>query len=134
MTDVISPKGTPDKDFSDALDKLAEARKEIASAGKVAGGDKDLLKHYDGMFGVAIAVARLSYVFSKEFKGTSTDADIMILESVKDINFPGPKIYNEAVDSGITKLQYLLAFTGNGKDNDIVLGGCFMGSHSSVKM
>lgn len=105
------------------LDELGKAKDQLNKSLEASGaGEK--VGRYDTLLDFTSSMAIAQYLISEKYNGTSTETNVLILEAFKLLKFPGLDTGQEKiVDKGITGLQYVLEFTGDGKDNDVALGG-----------
>ena len=109
--------------FPEALDELGKAKDQLNKALE-ATGVADKVSRYDTLLNLATSMGLISYIFDDKYNGTSTETDVHILEAFKLLKIPGiTGVQDKTVDKGISGLQYVLEFTGGGKDNDVALGG-----------
>lgn len=104
------------------LDELGKAKDKLNKSLE-ATGVADKVKRYDTLLDVSSSMAIIAYITSDKYDGTSTETNVRILEAIKLLKTPGLEAgQDKMLDKGISGLQYVLEFTGDGKDNDVALG------------
>ncbi|WP_309475921.1 MULTISPECIES: S8 family serine peptidase [Pseudomonas] len=107
----------------EALDELSKTKDQLNKALE-ATGVADKVSRYNTLVDLTTSMGLIAYIFDDKYNGSSTETDVHILEAFKLLKIPGiTGVQDKTVDKGISGLQYVLEFTGEGKDNDVALGG-----------
>ncbi len=105
------------------LDELGKA-KDMLNKANEATSIAGAMARYNTLVDMSSSAGLIAYIMSDKYNGTSTETNVHILEAIKLLKAPGVSAaQDKVVDKGISGLQYVLEFAGDGKDNDVALGG-----------
>jgi len=123
----MSQETAQDKNIPEMVKNADIAKDIFVKSLTKAGANPELVKHYGKMYEVASASALMAYVYSDSFKGSSTDAEIIMIEAVRKIDLPGLKKQEGPLDYLLGKWQIVLDALGNARYDKEAISGLLFG-------